>query len=94
MSGRGFDGRVSIVCNLVEEDIILKGWVGLCMELSIFGEEYFQANSDSILMWKYGREGCNNVGTQSHRGRNNETKIYKEKKAWMNYETMGTDTLS
>lgn len=52
MSGRGFDGRggVSIVCNLVEEDIILKGRIGLCVELGIFGEEYFQANSDSILM--------------------------------------------
>lgn len=53
--GRGFAGRgrVSIVGNLVEEDVILKGRAGLRVELGIFGKEHFQTNSDSILMWKY-----------------------------------------
>lgn len=57
MSGRGMAGRggVSIAGNLVEEDVILKGRAGLCMELGVFGEEHFQANSHSILMWKYGK---------------------------------------
>lgn len=57
VSGRGFAGRgrVSIVCDLVEEDVVLKGRAGLCVQLGIFGKEHFQPNSDSILMWKYGK---------------------------------------
>lgn len=57
VSGRGSAGRgrVSVVGNLVEEDVILKGRAGLRLELGVFGEEHFQTNSDSILMWKYGK---------------------------------------
>lgn len=45
----GRDG-VTIVGNLVEEDVILKGRTGLRVELGVFGEEHFQSYSDSILM--------------------------------------------
>lgn len=67
---RNFDGRGKffIVGNFVEEDIILKGRADVCMERGLFGEEHLQANSDSILMWKYGRvvmQQCRD----SHRGR-------------------------
>lgn len=57
VSGKGlaWRGGVSIVGNLVEEDVILKGRAGLCVELGVFGEEHFQAYSDSILTWKYGK---------------------------------------
>lgn len=57
VSGKDFAGRgrFSIVGNFVEEDIILKGRAGVCVELGLFGEEHLQANSDSILMWKYGK---------------------------------------
>lgn len=44
---------VSVVGNLVEEDVILKRFAGLRVEFGLFGEKHFQANSDSILMWKY-----------------------------------------
>lgn len=53
MAGRG---SVSAVGNLVEEDVILKGRAGLCVELGLFGEEHFQANSDSILRQRQNNE--------------------------------------
>lgn len=57
MNGNGLAGRsgVSIVGNLVEEDVVLKGCTGLCVALGLFREEHFQADSDSILIWKYGK---------------------------------------
>ncbi len=80
VSGRDVVGRggVSIVGNLVEEDVILKGRAGLCVELGVFGEEHFQANSDSILMWKYGKQRRMQQCRDSDRGKNNEINIYKE----------------
>lgn len=67
MAGRG---RVSIVGNLVEEDIILKGRVVLWVKLGLFGEKHFQANSHSILMLKYGKWRRLQQCRKSHEGKN------------------------
>lgn len=59
MRGRGFAGRggVSVVGDFVEEDVVLKGSVGVGVELGLFWEEHLQADSDSVLMREDGEQG-------------------------------------
>lgn len=69
--GRGLAvrGRVSIVGNLVEEDIILKWRAGVQVKFGLFGQNHLQTDSDSVLMWKYG-EGMQQCRTVKNKRSN------------------------